>query len=53
MQELGLSDEQRLICDAMHTLARERFAPGAAASDRHSRPPLEACDGNSFAVALC
>jgi butyryl-CoA dehydrogenase len=41
MQDLGLSEEQRLIRDAVRTLARERFAPGAANADREHRPPVE------------
>ncbi len=41
MQDLGLSEEQRLIRDAVRTLARERFAPGAASADRERRPPVE------------
>lgn len=41
MQDLGLTDEQRLIRDTVRTLARERFAPGAARADREFRPPVE------------
>lgn len=41
MQDLGLTDEQRLIRDTVRTLARERFAPGAARADRELRPPVE------------
>ena len=41
MQDLGLSEEQRLIRDNVRALARERFAPGAAAADKQYRPPLE------------
>ena len=41
MQDLGLTDEQRLIRDSVRALARERFAPGAARADREYRPPVE------------
>lgn len=41
MQDLGLTEEQRLIRDNVRTLAREQFAPGAAAADKQYRPPLE------------
>lgn len=41
MQDFGLTDEQRLIRDTVRTLARERFAPGAAKADRDRRPPVE------------
>lgn len=41
MQDLGLSEEQRLIRDNVRALARERFAPGAAAADKQYRPPVE------------
>lgn len=41
MQELGLTGEQRLIRDSVRSLARERFAPGAARADREYRPPVE------------
>jgi butyryl-CoA dehydrogenase len=41
MQDLGLTEEQRLIRDAVRTLARERFAPGAARVDKEYRPPVE------------
>ncbi|MDO9404185.1 MAG: acyl-CoA dehydrogenase family protein [Polaromonas sp.] len=41
MQDLGLTEEQRLIRDNVRTLARERFAPGAAAADKNYRPPAE------------
>jgi len=36
-----LTQEQRLIRDTVHALARERFAPGAAAADRQYRPPVD------------
>lgn len=41
MQDFGLTEEQRLIRDTVRTLARERFAPGAARSDLEFRPPVE------------
>ena len=41
MQDLGLTEEQRLIRDNVRTLARERFAPGAARADKEYRPPVE------------
>lgn len=41
MQDLGLTDEQRMIRDSVRALARERFAPGAARADRELRPPVE------------
>lgn len=41
MQDLGLSEEQRLIRDNVRALAREQFAPGAAAADRQYKPPIE------------
>ena len=41
MQDLGLTEEQRLIRDNVRTLARERFAPGAAAADKQYKPPLD------------
>ncbi len=41
MQDLGLTEEQRLIRDTVRTLAQERFAQGAAAVDRDTRPPIE------------
>lgn len=41
MQDLGLTDEQRMIRDNVRALARERFAPGAARADRELRPPVE------------
>ena len=41
MQDLGLTEEQRLIRDNVRTLARERFAPGAAAADKLYKPPLD------------
>jgi alkylation response protein AidB-like acyl-CoA dehydrogenase len=41
LQDFGLTDEQRLIRDTVRTLARERFAPGAAKADRDRRPPVE------------
>lgn len=41
MQDLGLSEEQRLIRDNVRALAREQFAPGAAAADRQYKPPVE------------
>ncbi|MFD0668942.1 acyl-CoA dehydrogenase family protein [Ramlibacter sp. MAHUQ-53] len=41
MQDLGLTEEQRLIRDNVRALARERFAPGAARADREYRPPVE------------
>lgn len=41
MQQFGLNDDQRMISDAVRTLAREKFGPGAAASDRDIRPPVE------------
>src|SRR6478672_216106 len=41
MQDLGLTEEQRLIRDNVRTLARERFAPGAARADKEIRPPVE------------
>ena len=40
MQDLGLTEEQRLIRDNVRTLAREQFASGAAAVDKHYKPPL-------------
>jgi alkylation response protein AidB-like acyl-CoA dehydrogenase len=40
MQDLGLSEEQRLIRDNVRALAREKFAPGAAAADRQYKPPV-------------
>lgn len=41
MQDFGLTAEQRMIRDSVRTLARERFAPGAASADREYRPPVE------------
>lgn len=41
MQDFGLTDEQRLIRDTVRTLARERFASGAAKADRDCRAPVE------------
>lgn len=41
MQDIGLTEEQRLIRDNVRSLAREKFAPGAAAADKHYRPPVE------------
>lgn len=41
MQDLGLTEEQRLIRDNVRALARERFAPGAAHADKEYRPPVE------------
>lgn len=41
MQDLGLTEQQRLIRDNVRSLARERFAPGAARADREYRPPVE------------
>ncbi len=41
MQDLGLSEEQRLIRDNVRALAREQFAPGAAAADKQYKPPIE------------
>ncbi|MCY1166048.1 Acryloyl-CoA reductase (NADH) [compost metagenome] len=41
MQNLGLTEEQRLIRDNVRALAREKFAPGAAAADRQYKPPIE------------
>lgn len=41
MQDLGLTEEQRLIRDNVRALARERFAPNAARADKEYRPPLE------------
>jgi alkylation response protein AidB-like acyl-CoA dehydrogenase len=41
LQDFGLTDEQRLIRDTVRTLARERFATGAAKADRDHRAPVE------------
>ncbi|MES2535027.1 MAG: acyl-CoA dehydrogenase family protein [Pseudomonadota bacterium] len=41
MQDFGLTEEQRLIRDTVRTLAREHFAPNAAAADRDRKPPIE------------
>ncbi|WP_420225702.1 acyl-CoA dehydrogenase family protein [Pigmentiphaga litoralis] len=41
MQQFGLNEDQRLISDAVRTLAREQFAQGAAHADRQYRPPVE------------
>ena len=41
MQDLGLTEEQRLIRDNVRTLARERFAPLAARADRERLPPVD------------
>lgn len=41
MQDFGLTEEQRLIRDNVRSLARERFAPGAAKSDKNYKPPVE------------
>ncbi len=41
MQDLGLTEEQRQIRDNVRELAREKFAPGAAAADRQYKPPVE------------
>ncbi len=41
MQDLGLSEDQRLIRDAVRALAKDKFAPGAAAADRQYRPPVD------------
>ena len=40
MRNFGLTEEQRQIRDAIRTLAREKFAPGAAAADRKYQPPM-------------
>ena len=40
MQDLGLTEEQRLIRDNVRALAREKFAPGAAEADRKYQPPI-------------
>lgn len=40
MQDFGLTEEQRLIRDTVRALARERFAPGAAAADKNYTPPV-------------
>jgi alkylation response protein AidB-like acyl-CoA dehydrogenase len=40
MQDLGLTEEQRLIRDNVRALAREHFAPGAAAADKNYRAPI-------------
>lgn len=40
MRDFGLTDQQRLIRDSVRDLARERFAPGAAAADRNYTPPI-------------
>lgn len=41
MQDLGLTEEQRLIRDNVRALAREKFAPRAAEADKQYRPPIE------------
>lgn len=41
MQDLGLTEEQRLVRDAVRTLARERFASGAAQADKEYQAPVE------------
>lgn len=41
MQDLGLTEEQRLIRDNVRIMARERFASGAAAADKQYKPPVE------------
>jgi alkylation response protein AidB-like acyl-CoA dehydrogenase len=41
MQDLGLTEEQRLIRDNVKALARKHFAPKAAAADKQYRPPVE------------
>ena len=41
MQDLGLSEQQRLIRDNVRALAQEQFAPGAAAADRQYKPPID------------
>lgn len=41
MQDLGLTEEQRLIRDNVRALAREKFAPKAAEADKQYRPPIE------------
>ncbi len=41
MQDLGLSEQQRLIRDNVRALAQEQFAPEAAAADRQYKPPIE------------
>ncbi|APW39384.1 hypothetical protein RD110_20980 [Rhodoferax koreense] len=40
MQDLGLTEEQRLIRDNVRALARERFAPGAALADKQYQAPV-------------
>lgn len=40
MQDLELTEEQRLIRDTVRAVARERFAPGAAAADKNYCPPV-------------
>ena len=40
MHDYGLTDQQRMIRDSVRDLARERFAPGAAAADRNTEPPI-------------
>ena len=41
MQDLGLTEEQRLIRDNVRALAREQFAPKAAAADKQYKPPIQ------------
>lgn len=41
MQQFGLNESQRMVRDAIRTLATERFAPGAARADKEYRPPVE------------
>jgi alkylation response protein AidB-like acyl-CoA dehydrogenase len=36
-----LNEQQAMIRDAVATLAREKFQPGAARADREKRPPVE------------
>lgn len=40
MQNLGLTEEQKLIRNSVRALARERFTPGAASADRNYCPPV-------------
>lgn len=41
MKDYGITDEQQLIRDSVRDIARDQFAPGAAAVDKTCSPPVE------------
>ena len=40
MKDHGLTEEQRLIRDSVHDLARDKFGPNAAKADKHYQVPV-------------